>query len=61
MTVKELREQLDKYSDDLVIVLGYSAIEEDYGGNIVPEAVLLRRDVLYNNQGKPSLNVLRIF
>lgn len=61
MTVKELREQLDRYPDELVIVLGYSAIEEDYGGNIVPEPVLLRRDVLYNSQGEPSLNVLRIF
>lgn len=60
MTVKELKEQLDRYTDDLVIVLGYSAIEEDYGGNIVPEPVLLRRDVLYNSRGDRPLYVLRI-
>lgn len=60
MTVKELKEQLDKYPDDLVIASGYSATEEDREGNIIPDIVLLRRDILYNSQGEPSLDVLRI-
>lgn len=61
MTVKELREHLDKYPDDLVITLGYGAVEEDSEGNIMPDIVFLDRDVLCNSQGDQSLEVLRIF
>lgn len=60
MTVKELKEQLDKYPDDLVIVLGYGATVENCEGNIIPDIVLLRRDILYNSRGDQSLYVLRI-
>lgn len=60
MTVKELKEQLDKYPDDLVITLGYGATEEDSEGNVIPDIVLLQRDVLCNSRGDQSLNVLRI-
>lgn len=60
MTVKELKEQLDKYPDDLVITLGYGVTEQDDKGNIIPDIILLRRDILYNSQGEQSLNILRI-
>lgn len=60
MTVKELKERLDKYPDNLVIALGYSATEEDRNGNIIPDRVFVYTDVLYNSQGEESLNVLRI-
>ena len=61
MTVKELREQLDNYPDDLVIAIGYGAIEEDCEGNVLPDIVFLNRDILCNSRGDQSLYVLRIF
>lgn len=60
MTVKELREQLNNYPDDLVITIRYGSTEEDCEGNIIPDIMLLRRDILCNSQGEQSLNVLRI-
>ena len=60
MTVKELKERLDKYPDNLVITLGYGATEEDSEGNIIPDRVFVYTDTLYNSQGEESLNVLRI-
>lgn len=60
MTVKELKEQLDQYPDNLVIAIGYGATEEDCEGNIIPDIVLLDRDILCNSRGNKSLYVLRI-
>lgn len=66
MTVKELREQLDKYPDDLIIEIGFNPTQFDpletniHKRIIIPEPAL-KYEVKYDDRGYKAFEFLRIF
>lgn len=66
MTVKELREQLDKYPDDLIIEIGFNPTQFDpletniHKIIIIPEPAL-KYEVKYDDRGYKAFEFLRIF
>lgn len=66
MTVKELREQLDKYPDDLIIEIGFNPTQFDpletniHKRIIIPEPTL-KYEIKYDDRGYKAFEFLRIF
>ena len=60
MTVKELREQLDKYPDDLIVEIGFNPTFMGSNNKVIVMQPQFEIATKYDSQGCEAYKVLRI-